>query len=175
MLAAAEELLAGGVSFADLSIERIATAAGRSRTAFYQYFRDKRDLLEQLTESAAAEFYDVADRWWSGGRGDLRRATTEIVFVYRRHDNLLRAVIEAATYDEEVGRFWRGIVNRFIVKTRERLEFDGASPEQAASKAFALVWMTERTCYEHFAHGSGMSDEAIVSALSEVWERAVYG
>ena len=48
MLRATEQLLAEGSSYADLNVERIATAAGISRTAFYFYFRDKRDLLMRL-------------------------------------------------------------------------------------------------------------------------------
>src|SRR3981081_4687209 len=48
VLQATEQLLAGGSSYADLNVERIATAAGISRTVFYFYFRDKRDLLMRL-------------------------------------------------------------------------------------------------------------------------------
>ena len=48
VLAATEALLAEGSSYAELNVERIATAAGISRTAFYFYFRDKRDLLMRL-------------------------------------------------------------------------------------------------------------------------------
>ena len=49
VLAATESLLAEGASYSDLNIERIATRAGISRTAFYFYFRDKRELLMRLT------------------------------------------------------------------------------------------------------------------------------
>src|SRR5437870_620924 len=45
VLRATEELLAEGASWADLGVERIATTAGISRTAFYFYFADKRELL----------------------------------------------------------------------------------------------------------------------------------
>ena len=48
-----ERLLAGGRSYADLKIEEIATAAGISRTAFYFYFHDKRELLMRLTEEVS--------------------------------------------------------------------------------------------------------------------------
>src|SRR3712207_7614489 len=51
VLEATEALLAEGASFAELNIERIATRAGISRTAFYFYFRDKRELLVRLTRS----------------------------------------------------------------------------------------------------------------------------
>ena len=44
VLTATEQLLGEGASYADLNIERIATRAGISRTAFYFYFADKREV-----------------------------------------------------------------------------------------------------------------------------------
>ncbi|MTD44145.1 TetR family transcriptional regulator [Conexibacter sp. W3-3-2] len=67
VLQATEDLLAEGASFPDLGIERIATRAGISRTAFYFYFKDKRELLARLTEDLSDELYRQADIWFSGG------------------------------------------------------------------------------------------------------------
>jgi TetR/AcrR family transcriptional regulator, ethionamide resistance regulator len=174
---ATESLLAGGSSYADLSVEQISAAAGRSRTAFYVYFRDKRDLLMRATETVAGQLYDEADRWWSGadGRRGLRSALTDILTTYRDHADLLRAVVEASTYDEQVGEFWRTLVGRFIEATELRLADEGDDPSRAAGKAFALVWMTERACYQQVARGGRMDDPRLVDALLEVWERSVYG
>jgi TetR/AcrR family transcriptional regulator, ethionamide resistance regulator len=115
-------LLAEGSSYADLSVGRIAERAGRTRTAFYFYFRDKRDLLVKATEHIVAGLYDEADLWWSGsgGRKDLRVALRNIMRIYRDQASLLRAVVEASTYDEEIGDFWRGVVGRFIEATAAR-------------------------------------------------------
>ena len=145
-LAGTERLLAEGSSFADLSVERIAAAAGRSRTAFYLYFRDKRDLLMRLTESVVSVLYAEAERWWSGedGRRDLRAALTDILSTYREHADLLRAVVEASTYDEQVGEFWRNLVGRFVTATEARLVEEGEDPGRAAGKAFALTWIPAR-------------------------------
>jgi TetR/AcrR family transcriptional regulator, ethionamide resistance regulator len=71
VLEATEALLDEGVSYADLNIERIATRAGISRTAFYFYFRDKRELLLRLTEDVVDELYRQGDLWFSGN-GDAR-------------------------------------------------------------------------------------------------------
>ena len=153
-LAATEELLASGNSYAELSVERIAAAAGRSRTAFYLYFRDKRDLLMRLTEAVAETLYDEADRWWSGtdGRRELR----------------------AALADEQVGRFWRQLVGRFVEATERRLVADGEDAVHAAGKAFALTWMVERACHQQVARGAPLDDQVLVDALVEIWERSVY-
>lgn len=177
LLAATERLLAGGDAFADLSVERIAAEAGRSRTAFYLYFRDKRQLLMRLTEDIAGQLYEIADRWWSGddGREDLRRTLAEVLASYREHRDALRAVVEASAYDEEVGELWRGLVARFIAATEERIGRATPGDPLLRAKAFGLVWMTERACYEQIARDQGLDDGELVAALHEIWVRAIYG
>ena len=176
-LAATESLLAEGGSYAELSVERIATAAGRSRTAFYLYFRDKRDLLMRLTETVAGQLYEVAEGWWSGedGRRDLHRALTVNLSIWREHADLLKAVVEASTYDEEIAEFWRGIVARFIDATEQRLVREGEDPARAKGKAFVLVWMSERACYQQVARSAAIDDAALLDAQAEIWERSIYG
>lgn len=177
LLSAAHELLAEGGSLNELSVERIATRAGRPRTAFYLYFADKTELLMRMTEAVAAELYHEAEVWWSGGGGasEMRAALTRILTTYRSYDALLRTIVEVATYDERVGAFWREIVARFIVATRDRLVAEGADPTGAEAKAFALVWMTERSCYQQVARGAVGGDEDLIDALVEIWDRGVYG
>ena len=176
LLEATERLLAQGGCYADLSIERIAAEAGRSRTAFYLYFRDKRDLLMRLTEAVAQQLYEVADRWWSGddGREDLRRALAEVLATYHEHRDALRAVVEASTYDAEVGDLWRGLLARFITATEERLAAIEGADASLPGKAFALVWMTERSCYQHVVREPTLSDDELIAALHEIWARAIY-
>ncbi len=131
VLRATEDLLREGTSYADLKVERIARGAGISRTAFYFYFRDKRDLLEQLTEEVNAELYAQAGIWWSGS-GDpgveLREALSRIAAVYGEHGVLLRAIVEVSTYDEEVARLWRTLLGRFVDATQRRIEASRPTP-----------------------------------------------
>jgi AcrR family transcriptional regulator len=176
-VAATESLLARGGSYADLSVEQISAAAGRSRTAFYIYFRDKRELLMKATETVVAQLYAEADQWWSGvdGRRGLREALTDALATYREHSALLRAVVEASTYDEQVADFWRAVVGRFIKATERRLVDDGEDPDMAAGKAYVLAWMNERVYYQHASSGERPDDATLLAALVEVWERSVYG
>jgi len=176
-LLATAALLAEGSSYADLSIEQISRQAGRSRTAFYFYFRDKRDLLMRVTEEIAHQLYDEADRWWSGAGGpaDLRAAIESILVTYRGHASLLSAVVEASTYDDAVGDFWRELIGRFVDATERRIAAEGGvGPDAASAKAFCLVWMTERACYQQVARGGRLDDGTLVDALVDIWERSVY-
>jgi TetR/AcrR family transcriptional regulator, ethionamide resistance regulator len=176
-LTATEALLDEGSSYAELSVERIASRAGRPRTAFYLYFRDKRELLTRLTEDVAAVLYGEADRWWSGGggRGDVRPALADILRTWAWHPSLLRAVVEASTYDAEIGEFWRGVVGRFIDATERRLIAEGEEPGAAAAKAFVLCWMTNHACYQQAARGGALDDPDLLDAMTQVVERSVYG
>jgi TetR/AcrR family transcriptional regulator, ethionamide resistance regulator len=177
VLRATEELLGEGATFAELGIERIATRAGISRTAFYFYFRDKRELLVRLTEDVNAELMSAAETWWSGG-GDLRTALHAIAGLYREHGALLRAVVEVSTYDEAVAQFWRGLVGRFADATREHIEAEqqaGRAPEgPAGATAFALTWMVERTFYQQVVQQEPVDTGELVDAMAMVFERTVY-
>jgi TetR/AcrR family transcriptional regulator, ethionamide resistance regulator len=182
VLEATEGLLADGRPFADLRIEEIATRAGISRTAFYFYFRDKRELLMRLTEDVAEILYAEADAWWSGdgdGRAALDRALRSVIGHYREHHVLLRAVVEASAYDEVVAGFWRALMGRFVAASRRRIEEErtaaGPGPASADAVAFSLTWMTERTCYQRLVQGASLDDEAFLAGLVHVWTAAVYG
>src|SRR5919201_374391 len=125
VLAATEELLAEGASYADLNIERIANRAGISRTAFYFYFRDKRELLMRLTGDVNELLFQQADIWFSGAgdpEPEMRAALTNIAALYAEHGVLLRAIVEVSTYDDEVAHAWHGLVGRFVDATRVRIE-----------------------------------------------------
>jgi AcrR family transcriptional regulator len=172
VLRATEELLEEGASFAELGIERIATRAGISRTAFYFYFRDKRELLVRLTEDVNGQLMAAAETWWSGS-GELRTALRAIAALYREHGALLRAVVEVSTYDEAVAQFWRGLVGRFADATRERIEAERPGGAPAAATAFALVWMVERSFYQQLVQGEPVDTDALVDAMATIFERTV--
>src|SRR3954454_11885027 len=163
VLRATEHLLADGSSYAELNVERIATAAGISRTAFYFYFRDKRELLKRVNADVHDQLYAEADTWFSG---DAAPAETmaRIAALYEEHAPLLRAIVEVSTYDEEIARFWRALIGRFIEATEKRVD--------SRATAFALVWMTERTFYQQLVQDRPLDPGELVSALAGIWERA---
>lgn len=181
VLEATEALLEEGASFADLGIERIATRAGISRTAFYFYFADKRELLMRLTEEVNALLFEQADIWFSGQgepEEELHTALTNIAALYDEHSVLLRALVEVSTYDEEVATFWRGTLGRFVDATERRIEEEREAGRavgvEAQATAFALTWMTERTLYQDLVQNSPVPKAQLVDALTGIWLRSVY-
>jgi AcrR family transcriptional regulator len=182
VLAATDALLREGVSYTDLNIERIAKRAGISRTAFYFYFRDKRELLLRLTEDVTDELYRQGDIWFSGDgepAAQVAEALTRVGGLYREHGAVLRAIVQAATTDEEVAVFWHAILDRFVDATAQRIEelrADGhtAVTEDSRACAFALCWMIERAFNQQLVLGEPIAHEELVAALSGIFVRAVY-
>jgi TetR/AcrR family transcriptional regulator, ethionamide resistance regulator len=182
LMRAAEELLAEGNVYTELSIEQIAARAGISRSAFYFYFQDKRELLVRMVEQVAELFHAQADRWWKAvgdngfaddvGPAELKRTLTAVLEIWREHAPLLAAIVETAGYDREVSAFWRAVMQRFVEPTRQHIEAEQAAGRAeklpAEATAFALVWMTERVWYQHVLGSSGVSDEALIDALTGV-------
>src|SRR3954471_10196221 len=180
VLRATEELLAGGSSYADLNVERIATAAGISRTAFYFYFRDKRDLLMRLAGDVTELLYAQADIWFSGEGDDpereIREALTRIAELYREHGTLIRAIVEVSTYEEDIATFWRGLLNQFVDATARRIEAEGTVlPSSARATAFALTWMVERTYYQQLVQEQPLPESEVVEAIVGIYHGTVYG
>ncbi|MDX6713509.1 MAG: TetR/AcrR family transcriptional regulator, ethionamide resistance regulator [Baekduia sp.] len=180
VLAATEQLLAEGSSYADLNVERIATAAGISRTAFYFYFADKRDLLMRLAGDVTELLYRQADIWFSGEGADpedeIREALTRIAVLYQEHGTLIRAIVEVSTYEEDIATFWRGLLNQFVDATARRIEREGQPlPGSAKATAFALTWMVERTYYQQLVQEQPLPEAEVVEAIVGIYRNTVYG
>lgn len=174
-------LLDEGRPWAQLSVDEITRRAGIGRTAFYFYVPDKRALLLQLAGGLADELESLASRWWDGesrGAEGLGRQLDAVVALMAEHGSLVAAVIEAAAVDPEVAAFWHAVVGRFAEATAERIEHEqgrrvAAMP--AEETAWALVWMTERTCHQQFARPGQGDPERFGEALRSIWLRSIYG
>lgn len=184
ILDAAAALLGGGATLTTLGVEQIAAAAAVSRSTFYVHFRDKTDLLVRLADRATAELFATADRFWiedhSGGPEQLSAVVLAMVRVYRRHEPVLRAVIEVAGYDAGVAAFWRERMDRYADFMRGQIEADQragrvASGLDARHTAFAVVWGVERGVSEHVRAAPAGDDPAFARALGRATWMAIFG
>ena len=179
LLSAAATLLEEGSSFATLSVQSITERAGLGRTNFYFSFKDKRALLTRLAEDAAAELFEQAEGWFDGegdGGEELARIVGPVVKLWLRHGRVLSAVVQTSSLDAEVRDLWRDIAGRFVDATCRRIESEQAAGRAAGvlprETATALVWMTERTCYQHVQQGG--DPDRLASALTRIWQRSLY-
>ena len=179
-LRATETLLNEGASFAELNVSRIAERADRTRSAFYAHFTDRRELLLELVEEAGGQaFTAIGPFLATDGKveyRDILTSTRGLLATLREHATLFRAVIEAAGYDDTIAAYWDGVIRRFIAAARDRLCAEGVGSDEAVSTATALMWMTERTCYQQVVRGStGIDDQAVAVGISEVWWSVLRG
>jgi AcrR family transcriptional regulator len=174
LLDAATELLEEGAPFGDLSVETIARRAGFSRATFYAHFRDKRALLFRLAERGEHDLYARTAAWLEAGVGDLRETVAAVLEVLRERRAVFGALVEAATYDDEVARLWRDLHARFAEVARDRILRDQPALDAAAAeaRAFALVWMTERVLYEHVVEPR-VDEDALLDAVTHLAEAAL--
>ncbi len=176
-------LLAAGEGFGDLSVERIASRAGISRTAFYVYFRDKRELLIALLERAVAPILREADELVGGrpsGPQEIPYTIEAAMRFARDNRDVFRAAVEAAAYDEVIARYWReNLLDRFVDAIERRIRRQqsrgAALPLHPRVGAEALVLMVTETLYHHVSRDSGSGDRRVVETLVTIAVRAVYG
>ncbi|MDT5258858.1 MAG: TetR/AcrR family transcriptional regulator, ethionamide resistance regulator, partial [Mycobacterium sp.] len=130
-LVGTEKLLGEGNAFTDLSVDRLATAAGTTRATFYVYFEDKGHLLRRLSRHVMVELQVAARQWWQSAARrdphDLRAAMKAIISTYRQHQALLSALVEAAGYDASVAADFQALMSEFRAATREVIEHGQAA------------------------------------------------
>lgn len=170
------ELLGEGTPYAEVGIEQIVKRAGYSRPTFYAYFRDKRELLIKLGGELLDAVAEVADPWLEREEDEVRPALAGILAAFRSHRETLGALVEASTYDPAIADFWRAFHDRFAeIAVRRIAVFDPElSAERARARAFALVWMTERTLTESLGDES-IDAEALLDELAGFWDFAAAG
>jgi AcrR family transcriptional regulator len=183
LLEAMEALLAEGHGFTELSVERLASEAGVSRSTFYVYFEDKGDLLRAWLEGITSEVTEAARDWWAlpagATKADLRAVLDRIVRTYRPHTLLMGAVFAASTYDgalrQDVDRFIGGNIaglKRHIAAGQKAGTVDpGLRPAQTAAW---LTWMAERGLHLLVASASDEELERLVDAYTDIIWNTLY-
>ena len=182
LLAATERLMADGFAFTELSVDRLASTAGISRATFYIYFEDKRQLLLKLTRQVFDELSRAARLWWDvSERRDpdaARRAIREIIAAYRRHQAVITAANELASYDSVVAETYRNILGGIgadgAVALDRAIAAGVAAPVRSLETATALTWMVERTCHQLVRYAPPHVDDQIAEALTEIVWRTWY-
>ena len=158
-----DRLVGDGESYADLTVERLAQAAGMSRSTFYLYFEDKGELLRAWFESVSDELVDAARDWWALGpqvtRDDVHAALGAILRAYRPHVTLMAVTYDAAAHDPAVRELTQGLIDISVAGLRKHIRAGQKAgfvdpdlrPEQTAAW---LTWMAERG-FNQLVRGAG--------------------
>jgi AcrR family transcriptional regulator len=183
LLTVVEDLLNGGESYAEISVERLVSEAKLSRSTFYVYFEDKGDLLRAWFAQVVEELEDAASGWWkldeTATREDLRAALAQIVQTYRPHTTLMSALYDMAAYDATVREEVTAMMSSNIAGLKRhivRAQKGGwINPELLpAETAEWLTWMAERGQHQ-MIHGADDAEvEKLIDAYTDVVWNSLY-
>lgn len=184
VLEAVEALLEEtGTTYTELSVERLVSEAGMSRSTFYVYFEDKGDLLVALTGDVIQQLLTAGQVWWdqpaTATRDDVRDALDGIMELYTRHRVVLMAVIEVSSYDEAVRETFADMMQENVqgmaAHIRRGQKEGFVHPDLDARRTAAwLVWMAERGFYQLIDPATPRSRQALVVALNEIIWNVLY-
>ena len=176
-------LLADGATFTELGVERLAGAAGISRSTFYLYFRDKADLLQRLGSAMVADVYDDGHAWEpagpGGGLAGLTRSYASYLEHYRAQRSLFAAIVETAAYDAGLRAWWNGQRDRFLDLVRAQLLDEQAAGRTAADidvdrAATVVVLGGFEVLEEQVVRGHEDTDSAVAAELAATHWYGVY-
>ncbi|EHN10623.1 Transcriptional regulator TetR family [Patulibacter medicamentivorans] len=183
LLAVVERLLEDGESFTEISVERMVSEAGVSRSTFYVYFEDKGDLLTAWFEEIRAEVTEAADSWWAltaeATRDDVRAALDRIVKTYRPHTTLMAAVYDAAAYDANVRELVTEMMDSNVAGLRKHIKAgqkagfvdDSLLPAQTAGW---LTWMAERGLHQLVRTATPAELDKLIDAYTDIVWNTLY-
>lgn len=183
LLGVVEKLLEDGESFTEISVERLVSEAGMSRSTFYVYFEDKGDLLRAWFAEITAELSDAASGWLTLGadatRDDLRAALERVVKTYHPHTTLMAATYDAAAYDTSVRELVEAMMDGNVGGLRKHIKTGQAGgfvdPSLPAAQTAAwLTWMAERGLHQLVRTASPAELEKLIDAYTGIVWNTLY-
>lgn len=165
------------------SVAAIAARAGVSVGTFYQYFRDRSDLVAQLVNAGVARLMESEGMSWRArdGRPGLRRMIGAFTRSYAEQARFW-SVWEEVTHNDEALAAVRRDLSRLLEETVERelrrARRSGAArpPGDPAATARALTAMVDRFCYLTYVFDPAdppMDPDAAADLLTGLWAGAV--
>ncbi len=168
--------------FHEMTVDVLMARTGLSRPSFYEYFRDRHDLILKLGERLNRMIDAVAERWKTtkgDPRTELRRGFNGLADIYREHGHLLRALIAAAPQDNEVAEAYDQLLATQSEGTARRIRSDVRSrrtkPLNVDETARALVLMNAQYLAESFRRDRNADPRIAIEVLTAIWMRVLYG
>jgi AcrR family transcriptional regulator len=168
--------------FRDLTVGKLMTLAGLSRSAFYQYFKDLHDLMQALLDMLRDEVFAVTGPWFQGN-GDpialLNESLAGLVDVCYRLGPILKAADDAAASDEQLEKAWHLFKKQFDDAVTARIEADQEqgliTNFDARPVAIALNRLDAYSLIEAFGQRPRSKKEPVLEALTRIWVSTLYG
>ena len=181
IVAAATELVRTR-TYGELSVDEVMRRAGLGRTIFYRHFDDLGDLLVRVSREAIDELLEVQQGLTQVRPDDdpdaISRRLSAGVDVYQRHGPLLRAVAEAAAWDEQIAAGHAALRRQFDELVADSLrhfaDLAHTPVTDVTETARALNRMNETYLLDAFGREPRVSPETAVQTLTEIWDAVIH-
>jgi AcrR family transcriptional regulator len=187
--AAESEILNAAESFLrefplrDMTVDDVMSRTGLSRPSFYEYFRDRNQLVIKLVERLHTRNLALSETWLASEQPveDIRRSFRVFAEIFATEGHVLRALVEAANTNPEVEANYRDSMQTAIDKAAQRIRDDiargltnleGIAPEDLAS---ALVLMNQAFFIEKLGRRPQADPKVVADTLASIWIRLLYG
>jgi len=182
ILTAAEQFLRE-FPLRDMTVDDIMSRTGLSRPSFYEYFRDRNQLIIKLAERVGGQNAVISEKWLTSDNPieDLRPVTNETVELAVTQGHLLRALADAANGDREVETTYRRETQTAIDKLAQRIREDAArgliklDSFDAQHLATALILMNSAYLIETLGRRPQADPKIVAETLIAIWTRVLYG
>ena len=165
------------------SVAQISERAGVSQGTYYQYFRDRSDIMATLISEHVANLLENPERSWRvrDGRQGLRRMMLAYVSDYAQRAPFFRVWEEVSHIDPrlaEVRRGWTRLLESSIETELRRGAAEGllADLDEAAVTSRALTAMADRFCYLSYVVDPAtppLDPEEAAEHLTRLWAGAI--
>jgi AcrR family transcriptional regulator len=169
--------------YAATSVGDIAERAGVSLGTFYQYFRDRAEIMATLVEAGASEILRGADDRWDPSRGRLgvRRLIAQFVTTFVASAPFQRAWEEVRHVEPELSPIHRDLTRAMTsaveASLADALATGVVRPDlEPVATARALGAMVDRYCYLTYVFDPPAelpSVDDTVDLLTELWAGAI--
>ena len=168
--------------YRDMTVNSLMASTGLTRPTFYQYFKDLHEVMATLLDILGADIFEAAQPWIVGV-GDpvalVHESLAGVVNVCYTRGPLIRAIADAATFDERFEKAWNQFLGGFDNGSCDRIEADqkqGLIPAfDARPVAIALTRLDAYTMIEAFGQHPRKQPEAVLDTLSRIRTATLYG
>ena len=168
--------------YRDMTVNSLMATTSISRSAFYRYFKDVHELMENLLMRLESEILEGASPWLADD-GDpvalLYESLAAEVRTCYRSGPFLKAVSDAAGNDSRQEAAWNGFIDRFDGAVSERIAADQElgliedfDPRPVAT---ALNRVDAYTFIRAFGQRPRSRPEPVLDGNARVWISTLYG
>lgn len=166
--------------YRELTVDELMAQAGFTRTLFYRHFDDLPALVVEVLEQVGAGLRG-ASREMAAAGGDpdrLRAGLREVVGFFAANGPVVRAVAEAASYDDRIEAVYESVLEGFVSLTERtftELRAAGRIAElEPRATARALTALNERYLLATLGREPQARPEEVFDALWTIWRRTLF-